>query len=90
MKIVSAIESSRLAVTYLPVSDLAPGPRNVRNHLFPPLSNGLLSRCYGSIASFLMDALEILAQPQPFGQTFPVTFRHFSFGMKWWEGPRIE
>jgi hypothetical protein len=33
MKIVSAIESLRLAVTYLPVSDLAPGSRNA--HTYP-------------------------------------------------------
>ena len=32
MKNVSAIESSRLAVTYLPVSNLAPGPRNARTY----------------------------------------------------------
>jgi hypothetical protein len=32
MKNVSAIESSRLAVTYLPVSDPAPGPRNARTY----------------------------------------------------------
>jgi hypothetical protein len=32
MKIVSTIESSRLAVTYRPVSDLAPGPRNARTY----------------------------------------------------------
>jgi ParB-like nuclease domain len=32
MKNVAAIESSRLAVTYLTVSDLAPGPRNARTY----------------------------------------------------------
>jgi hypothetical protein len=32
MKNVSAIESLRLAVTYLPVSDPAPGPRNARTY----------------------------------------------------------
>jgi hypothetical protein len=32
MKNVSAIESSRLAVTYLPVSNLAPGSRGARAH----------------------------------------------------------
>jgi hypothetical protein len=32
MKNVSAIESSRLAVTHLPLSDLAPAPRNARTY----------------------------------------------------------
>jgi hypothetical protein len=32
MKNVSAIESSRLAVTYLPVNDPAPGPHNARTY----------------------------------------------------------
>jgi len=32
MNKVSAIESSRLTVTYLPVSDLTPDPRNARTH----------------------------------------------------------
>jgi hypothetical protein len=47
MKNVSAIESSRLAVTYLPESDPAPGPRNART--FPKRQ---IDQIRGSIEGF--------------------------------------